>query len=168
MSQFKHAVLPTRLGWIGVVASTRGLQRLNLPVKSAGEALKRLGVDFTGVSPDPSFFVGIHMYLKRYFSGRTVDFNYALDIGPGVSFFQQAWRACASIPSGETRTYKWLAAQAGNPRAVRAAGQAMAHNPVSIIIPCHRVVANNGSLGGYGGGLALKQWLLDLERNSSQ
>ena len=81
-----------------------------------------------------------------------------------ASFFLKAWAACQSIPRGETRSYAWLATQAGRPGALRAAGQAMAHNPIPILIPCHRVIGSDGSLYGYGGGLKLKQRLLDLER----
>ncbi len=69
------------------------------------------------------------------------------------------------MPYGETRSYKWLAGEAGSPRAYRAVGQAMAKNPFPLVVPCHRVVASDGSLGGFSGGLDLKKALLDLERS---
>jgi O-6-methylguanine DNA methyltransferase len=80
-------------------------------------------------------------------------------------FFGAAWQACRRIPPGETRSYAWLAAAAGRPRAVRAAGQAMARNPWALIIPCHRVIGSDGGLHGYGaGGLKVKARLLEMER----
>ncbi len=81
--------------------------------------------------------------------------------------FQKAvWRATAGIPYGETRSYAWVAKRIGNPRAVRAVGQALGANPVPIIIPCHRVIGSSGKLCGFAGGLALKQRLLELENRN--
>ncbi len=90
-----------------------------------------------------------------------------IDVEDASPFMQAAWGACRRIPAGETRSYKWLAEQAGRPQAPRAAGQSMARNRLPIIIPCHRVIASDGSLRGFGTGasqLGLKQRLLDLER----
>jgi O-6-methylguanine DNA methyltransferase len=87
-----------------------------------------------------------------------------LDLSGVTPFFSAAWNACRSIPPGETRSYAWLAAEAGSPLAMRAAGQAMARNRFSLIIPCHRVIASDGGLGGYGGGgLGVKARLLQME-----
>jgi O-6-methylguanine DNA methyltransferase len=87
-----------------------------------------------------------------------------LDLAGTPPFFRAAWDACRNIPPGETRSYRWLAAEAGNPLALRAAGQAMARNRFSLIIPCHRVIASDGGLGGYGGGgLGVKAKLLQAE-----
>lgn len=101
--------------------------------------------------------------LNEYFSGvRTV---FDLLLRPQGTVFQlQVWRALQTIPYGETRTYSDIARAIGNPRACRAVGQANNRNPISIVIPCHRVVRAGGALGGYAGGLAIKQHLLDLER----
>ena len=88
-----------------------------------------------------------------------------IDLANASPFFIAAWEACSSIPPGETRSYQWLAEAAGSPRASRAAGQAMARNPLPLIIPCHRVVGSNGGLHGYGGGgVGVKARLLELER----
>ena len=83
----------------------------------------------------------------------------------GTPFQQQVWQALATIPYGERWSYRELAEATGNPKAVRAVGLANGKNPVSIIVPCHRVVGADGSLTGYGGGLPAKQFLLDLERS---
>ena len=89
-----------------------------------------------------------------------------LDLSDASPFFGAAWVACRGIPPGETRSYQWLAEAAGNPRASRAAGQAMAKNPFPLIIPCHRVVGSSGGLHGYGaGGVGVKARLLEMERN---
>ena len=131
---------------------------------SPQQALEALYADARGAHLDPAHFEELRHELEAYFCGEYVDFKQELDLEGAAPFFLRTWVACRSIPRGEIRSYSWLATEAGNPRALRAAGQAMAHNPVSIIIPCHRVIARNGSLWGYGGGLELKRWLLDLEQ----
>ena len=87
-----------------------------------------------------------------------------LDAAIGADFQRRVWDVARAVPYGETRSYKWLAEQAGNPRAYRAAAQAMAKNPFPLIVPCHRIIASDGSLGGFNGGLDLKKALLALER----
>ena len=84
----------------------------------------------------------------------------------GTPFQKRVWKAIASIPQGETRSYAWLAKKAGSPKAYRAAAQACGANPLPRIIPCHRVIASDGSIGGFSGGIALKRKLLRLEGSS--
>jgi O-6-methylguanine DNA methyltransferase len=100
--------------------------------------------------------------LQRYFSGKGHSFDLPLDIH-GTPFQQAVWKALLEIPYGETRSYAQVAAAVGRPRAARAVGMANGANPLPIVIPCHRVICSDGSLGGYGGGLALKEALLRLE-----
>ncbi len=164
MSDYLYGVLPTPLGWIGVLASKRGIRRLTLPQASPQQAIERLGPEAAEAILDHLPFEELRLRLEQLFAGEPVNFDDELDLNEGSSFFYRAWQACRSVPRGETRSYAWLAAQAGNPRALRAAGQAMARNPVTIIIPCHRIISTNGSLCGYGGGIELKQRLLNLER----
>jgi methylated-DNA-[protein]-cysteine S-methyltransferase len=103
----------------------------------------------------------VSLALDKYF--RTGEGPYGIEVKLAGTPFQQAvLRAIQTIPSGEVRSYTWLAAQAGSPRAVRAAGSAAGFNPTAIFVPCHRVVASRG-LGGYGGGLDNKRFLLELE-----
>jgi methylated-DNA-[protein]-cysteine S-methyltransferase len=100
--------------------------------------------------------------LQEYFAGRRLVFT--VPLLPGGTPFQNAvWTRLAAIPYGRTLSYRDLAAAVGRPRAVRAVGAANGRNPISIIIPCHRVIGSDGSLTGYGGGLDKKQWLLDFE-----
>jgi len=103
--------------------------------------------------------------LTAYFARELKEFDVRLAV-TGTPFQQRVWAGLAQIPYGETWSYAELAERIGNPRAVRAVGLANGKNPVSIVVPCHRVVGSNGSLTGYGGGLERKQLLLDLERGA--
>lgn len=100
--------------------------------------------------------------LDEYFAGRRREFSLPL-VHPGTPFQQKVWKALLAIPYGRTRSYQDVAKLVGHPRAVRAVGTANGMNRIAILVPCHRVVNSNGELGGYGGGLWRKRWLLDLE-----
>lgn len=102
--------------------------------------------------------------LDRYTDGERVDFrDIPVDIFGGTEFQHSVWKTIYQIPYGEVRSYKWIAEQVGRPKAVRAVGNATGSNPITIIIPCHRVIGSSGNLGGYGGGLERKRQLLSLE-----
>jgi len=101
--------------------------------------------------------------IEEYLSGKRKRFTLPL-VMHGTEFQLAVWRALQDIPYGETRSYKEIAAAIGRPKAVRAVGMANNCNPISIIVPCHRVIGHDGSLVGYGGGLPLKQRLLNLEK----
>lgn len=100
--------------------------------------------------------------LKTYFSGKKLTFSLPLGLF-GTPFQKQVWRALAEIPFGETRSYEAVAQAIGRPTACRAVARANATNPIAIVIPCHRVINKSGNLGGYDGGVARKQWLLQHE-----
>jgi len=104
--------------------------------------------------------------LDEYFAGKRKTFSVALDMR-GTCFQKNVWEALVAIPFGETRSYGQLAQQLGNPRASRAVGAANGKNPVSIIVPCHRVIGSSGKLTGFAGGLDTKARLLELERCQS-
>ena len=102
--------------------------------------------------------------LDRYFDGESVDFrDIPVKIEIGTEFQNSVWNTIHQIPHGEVRSYKWIAEQIRRPKAVRAVGNATGSNPITIIVPCHRVIGSNGNLGGYGGGLDRKRQLLTLE-----
>jgi len=100
--------------------------------------------------------------LDQYFAGERTEFDLELDMR-GTQFQNDVWNALLTIPYGETRSYGEIARQIGRPDRARAVGAANGSNPVSIIVPCHRVIGSDGSLTGYGGGLPRKRFLLDLE-----
>ena len=101
--------------------------------------------------------------LEEYFAGERREFSLALDAA-GTGFQRRVWEALRGIPFGATMSYGGLARRIGNPRAVRAVGLANGRNPISIVVPCHRVIGADGSLTGYGGGLERKRFLLALEK----
>lgn len=111
-------------------------------------------------------FSAVHEQLEEYFAGRLQTFEVPT-AAHGTVFQQKVWSALCTIPYGTTATYRYIAEQIGAPRAVRAVGLANGRNPISIIVPCHRVIGANGSLTGYGGGLDRKRALLDLEAAAS-
>lgn len=102
--------------------------------------------------------------LKEYAAGERKKFTVPLDL-EGTSFQKRVWKALRTIPYGQTRSYGEIARQVGNPRAARAVGMANHENPIAIVVPCHRVIAGDGSLGGYAGGLNKKSTLLNLEKS---
>lgn len=106
----------------------------------------------------------VKQQLQEYFAGQRQQFDLPLDF-QGTAFQQQVWQALLSIPYGETRSYKEIAVQLGNEKAVRAVGAANGKNPISIIAPCHRVIGSSGALVGFAGGLDKKQILLSLEQS---
>jgi methylated-DNA-[protein]-cysteine S-methyltransferase len=111
---------------------------------------------------DDARFTRVHEQLTAYFAGQLLKFD--LPLAPeGTEFQKQAWRALCKIPYGETISYSEQARRIGQPNAFRAAGTANGQNPISIIVPCHRVIGANGALTGYGGGLPRKRWLLAHE-----
>ncbi len=114
---------------------------------------------------DERAFKDVKKQLDEYFTGKRKTFD--LKLAPsGTAFQREVLTALQQIPYGETRSYQDIASDVGRPRAVRAVGAANGRNPLPIIIPCHRVIGANGSLTGFGGGLPVKQYLLDLERSN--
>jgi methylated-DNA-[protein]-cysteine S-methyltransferase len=104
--------------------------------------------------------------LDAYFAGELHDFDLRLELH-GTEFQRRVWEALETIPYGETRSYREIAQQIGSPGASRAVGLANGHNPIAVIVPCHRVIGANGSLTGFGGGLDRKRALLALEKNGA-
>ncbi len=101
--------------------------------------------------------------LANYFNGRLRRFDQEIILLSGTDFEKSVWLTLREIPYGETRTYKWLAERIGRPGAVRAVGRALSKNPIPIVLPCHRVIESDGSIGGYSSGIEKKRRLLNLE-----
>jgi len=153
----------TRMGWVAAAARGGKLVAVSLPAPTKEAALASLCVPCDLHARDP-LLDRLAGDLHRYFSGEKADFSaYPVDLSDQPPFRAAALLAARRIPYGEVRSYRWLAEQAGNPLAARAAGQAMRCNPLPLVIPCHRVVGTGGSLTGFGGGLTMKRALLILE-----
>ena len=112
--------------------------------------------------PDDALLRNAASQLQRYFAGALECFDLPLDL-QGTSFQRSVWAAMLSIPAGQTSSYAALARRIGAPAAARAVGAAVGRNPASLLVPCHRIVATDGSLTGYAGGIERKRWLLALE-----
>ena len=158
-----YTVFDTRFGWVAIAGSQAGLRRLTLPQETPDKALKLIADLVPQSAAKASDFSEVIFQLQRYFEGKKVDFSEKLDLQSATPFQQEVWRLTRSIPHGETRTYGWVAAKLGRPKSARGVGQALARNPLPIIIPCHRVVGFGKSLGGFTGGLEMKSNLLKLE-----
>ena len=163
-SLFNFGLFDTCLGWMGVIGSAAGLREIILPKESKEEVMgsmrseQNLVID-TGLSS----FGDLPQRLRSYLNGEKVSFPYRLDLIGATRFQQSVWKIVQAIPYGETRSYAWVASRLGCVTAVRAVGQAVGKNPLPIIIPCHRVIRSDGTLGGFTGGLAIKRRLLRLE-----
>lgn len=165
-NKYVYDIFETDLGWVAVVAGELGVRRMSLPEKSPDIAAAAAQVELLSSRHEPDVVVEIRKAVTAFCAGDEVDLSkLPIDTEWASEFFSNAWAACRSIPAGETRTYAWLAAQAGNARAARGAGQAMARNPFPLLVPCHRVVGSDGGLHGFGGGigLPLKARLLEME-----
>jgi methylated-DNA-[protein]-cysteine S-methyltransferase len=158
-----YAVFATAAGWCGVAGSAAGLRRIVLPRPERGDVEFRILADGGGAAPARERFADFIDRFIAYFDGRVVDFPDPIDISRATAFQWKVWRAARRIPRGQTRSYAWLAGRIGRPQAARAVGQALGRNPLPVVVPCHRVLAADGSLRGFSGGLEMKRLLLGLE-----
>jgi methylated-DNA-[protein]-cysteine S-methyltransferase len=160
--KLKYTVANIDVGWVGLLASDSGLLKSTLPQTLAQGAEQLLGDRVKEAVRSDPFFADLLQRLKGYFAGQRVAFDDELDLSPATQFQRQVWQLTRLIPYGETRSYGWIAQKLGKTGA-RAVGQALARNSLPVIIPCHRVVAKDGGLGGYRWGIARKKFLLKLE-----
>ena len=166
MAQDYYLVFDTAAGWIGILCSSKGLRIITLPQPSPQEARRQLGLVPEKAALSFPAFTDLVTRLRLYFNGHEVTFPDELDLSQATTFQHAVWSATRGIPYGETRSYSWVAKQTGNPGAARAVGHALGKNPISIIIPCHRVLNRDGGLGGFGGGLEMKRYLLALKAST--
>jgi methylated-DNA-[protein]-cysteine S-methyltransferase len=129
--------------------------------------MQRLNADTTELRESKPDLAPYLRELDDYFAGERREFSFPLDLR-GTAFQLACWHALLEIPYGETRSYRDIAQAIGHPHAYRAVGMSNNRNPVAIVVPCHRVIASNGTLCGYGGGLDIKCKLLDLEQASGR
>lgn len=152
-----HAVVDTSIGELTLVGDGRVLSGLYFP-----DHVRHPGAGTFGPRDDRAF-ADARAQLAEYFAGARTEFDLVL-APQGNDFQRTVWRLLTAIPYGQTRSYGQLAAQLGDPGLARAVGAANGRNPISIVVPCHRVVGHDGSLTGYAGGLERKAFLLDLEQ----
>jgi methylated-DNA-[protein]-cysteine S-methyltransferase len=155
--QIFYSVIDSPVGPLLLAASERGVYKLLFDARPPAASAGQVWIE------SRDHLRTCAEQLDAYFRGELREFNLALDLR-GSPFQVRCWEALRRIPYGATCSYAELASQVGSPRAFRAVGQANHNNPVSIIVPCHRVIGANGTLTGYGGGLSVKEKLLRLER----
>ena len=151
--------IKTPVGRLLLEAELEGLSRIEFGVRQLAAALKAAS------KPPHSKTLDVAVeQLTQFFDGQRKTFDVKLALR-GTPFQLDVWRELLRIPYGETRSYSQIAKAIGRPAAIRAVGAANGANPIPIIVPCHRVIGSNGSLTGFGGGIDVKRWLLDFERN---
>ena len=169
MSELRYHIFETAMGFCAIAWSDRGVARFQLPTKSAEAAERLMRRRAHGAEPvaPPDEIAAIVAAAKRYFAGEEIDFaQVTLDLGGESPFFERIYAALRQVGWGQTTTYGALAKEIGAPReAARDVGEAMARNPAPLIIPCHRVLAAGGRIGGFSapGGAATKLRMLELE-----
>lgn len=164
-----YKLIDTPLGKMRMGATATGICLFDFQYRrSIDNIMKRIETyagDTFGESDDP-LFARLELQINEYFTGTRKEFDIPLHL-LGTPFQTGVWNGLMQIPYGETRSYKQQSVFLGNEKAIRAVAGANGENGIAILVPCHRVIGENGSLTGYGGGLRIKQWLLDHERKHS-
>jgi methylated-DNA-[protein]-cysteine S-methyltransferase len=157
-----YKTIESPVGQLKLIASDKGL----VAILWEKDKPNRVRLSELKENPQHPVLLKTERQLNEYFAGKRKEFSITLDVR-GTSFQNDVWNALLAIPFGETRTYGQLAKQLGRPQASRAVGAANGRNPVSIIVPCHRVIGSTGKLTGFAGGLDTKAHLLGLEKKSA-
>jgi methylated-DNA-[protein]-cysteine S-methyltransferase len=155
LMNYVYSLFPHPTGLLSLIASDEGLQQIRFDASLVAGAVR---------CDDHPILQETARQLQAYFARELRDFDLPLAM-KGTPFQLRVWQALQQIPYGETRSYAQQAKAVGAPDAVRAVGAANGRNPIPIVVPCHRVIGSSGKLTGFGGGLPLKRWLLDLESN---
>ncbi len=168
----KIAIFKTEWGWMGVGATARGVAKTVLPRRSRAAVEREFAACHKLSSADEEGRVEglatqhlktVRKAIRTYFAGKQQILDIPLDLDGQPLFRRKVWGVLRTIPYGRVRSYGWVARKLGTPLAARAVGGACGDNPIPLIVPCHRVVGGDGSLGGFSGGLAAKKRLLRLE-----
>ena len=162
-----YRVFETALGWCAAARNARGICGFVLPAAEPGRAEAKIQRRCRDTRPSRSAMPKLVNAVRRYFNGWRTSFDdFAVDLSSGTAFQQRVRSLTRRIPYGQVRSYGWIGLEMGRPEATRAIGGALAANPVPLLIPCHRVVQEDGFLGGFSaeGGIEMKAAMLELER----
>jgi methylated-DNA-[protein]-cysteine S-methyltransferase len=162
-STIRFHVTETDLGPVPVTLSDKGLHSIELPFATREDAMRSVAESGATDPVSPAEAEKIDAMIDALVTGHPVTGALPIDWTGITPFRRQVLEECGRIPAGQTKSYGWLAAKVGHPNAARAVGRVMATNPWPLLIPCHRVVGSTGALHGYGGGLPLKERLLQIE-----
>lgn len=169
-SRLASVIFQTPWGWMGISETTKGIDAIVLP-KSSRQAvrseLQAASVALLDGKPSRRLREA-QVQLTAYLAATRHTFELPLDFSRGTSFQRKVWHAVRRVPFGQLRSYRWVAVRVGGSRYSRAVGNAVGANPVPIVVPCHRIVAEDASLGGFSGGLPTKRKLLTLEGSLAQ
>ncbi len=163
MAEVEFAMYESSIGYVVLIAKNGKLISLDVHESGLYEVKKEVFRSHPGARESVTAFKTVRTLLDRYLRGLPVDFDVEVDISHLEDFTRKVLTKLRTIPYGEVRSYGWLAGELGNKGAARAVGQALKRNPIPIIIPCHRVIRENGSIGGFSMGVRLKEKLLALE-----
>jgi len=170
MNTCKYDIIRIPLGSLTIIFTDKGICRIRIWMQDPNcppihpDPAKDPVSHKTCPAPHPQkLHLEWKQQLESYFQGKRVTFTIPLDIQEGTAFRRNVWRVLQEIPYGKTRSYRWVAEQIGNPRAFRAVGRANGANPIPILVPCHRVIQADGTLGGFSCGTNIKKELLSLE-----
>jgi O-6-methylguanine DNA methyltransferase len=160
-----YTQIKTQIGNLGLVRDNDSFLRVYLPNEGISEQILQKIYPNVDIIEDKSGFEDVINQLGEYFDGKRKYFKIKtkMKISP---FYKKALAEVAKVPYGETASYSQIAHRLNNPKAARAVGSANARNPLPIIIPCHRIITNNSKLGGYAGGLKMKKYLLEFEKEN--
>jgi methylated-DNA-[protein]-cysteine S-methyltransferase len=167
MKNLYYTQMNSPVGPLLLVSSEKGLVRIALPSESGGDRMNHITAEY----PDACFIedAGKNQeavrQIEEYFSGTRKSFTLPLDLR-GTDFQKKVWKAMLKVPFGRKRSYGQIARDIGNPKACRAVGGSCGKNTIAIVIPCHRIIGSDGSMTGFGGGISLKERLLDLEKKT--
>ena len=165
-----YFIFNTQFGYLGILASEKGLRSIVLPHKNKNAVYKKLIKNLNNkqavLKENKEKLNDYYMQILGYLNGISKSFRVKLDLQGYSKFSKAVWNIAQEIPYGETRTYNWIAMKMGKPQSARAVGNALGKNPIPIIIPCHRVLKKDGSIGGFSAGLDWKKFLLNLEKQN--
>ncbi len=163
-------IFKSRWGWMGISETAKGIDAIVLPKpsrKAVESDLQARAAELIGGRTSPRLRAARRQVID-YLSGKRADFDLPLDLSRGTDFQRRVWQTLQRIPCGTLRSYQWVAARVGGRRYARAVGNAVGANPIPIVVPCHRIVAHDGTLGGFSCGLPAKRMLLTREGTLSQ